>query len=94
MEHRVLANYKGPRISIGSFFTTFYQETSKKFGPIKKLLSDVNPPKYREMTMKEYGVYSLKKGLDGTSTLQHFKIWIVFKLLNGGLQLMLNILGK
>ncbi|XP_056697175.1 1-aminocyclopropane-1-carboxylate oxidase homolog 1-like [Spinacia oleracea] len=74
VEHRVLSKYVGPRISIGSFFSTFYQETSKKFGPIKELLSDKNPPKYREITMKEYYVYANKKGFDGTSNLQHFKI--------------------
>ncbi|XP_021747823.1 1-aminocyclopropane-1-carboxylate oxidase homolog 1-like [Chenopodium quinoa] len=74
VEHRVLANYKGPRISVASFFTTFFQETSTRFGPIKELLSDANPPKYREITVKEYNTYSLNKGLDGTSALPHFKL--------------------
>ncbi|XP_021774262.1 1-aminocyclopropane-1-carboxylate oxidase homolog 1-like [Chenopodium quinoa] len=74
VEHRVLANYKGPRVSVASFFTTFYQETSTKFGPIKELLSEENPPKYREITAKEYNTYFLEKGLDGTSPLLHFRL--------------------
>ncbi|KNA21985.1 hypothetical protein SOVF_038320 [Spinacia oleracea] len=74
VEHRVLANYRGPRISVASFFSTFFQESSTRFGPIKELLSDENPQKYREITVKEYAAYSIKKGLDGTSALSHFRI--------------------
>ncbi|KAL2926162.1 1-aminocyclopropane-1-carboxylate oxidase-like protein 1 [Bienertia sinuspersici] len=74
VEHRVLANYKGPRISVASFFTTFFRETTRRFAPIKELLSDENPQKYREFTVKEYNSYSLSKGLDGTSTLSHFRL--------------------
>lgn len=74
VEHRVLANYRGPRISVASFFTTFFQETSTRFGPIKELLSDTNPQKYREITVKEYNTYSLNKGLDGTSALPYFRL--------------------
>ncbi|KAL2893389.1 1-aminocyclopropane-1-carboxylate oxidase-like protein 1 [Bienertia sinuspersici] len=74
VEHRVLANLKGPRISVASFFTTLFQETPRRFGPIKELVSDSNPLKYRETTVKEFTAYSLNKGLDGTSALPHFKL--------------------
>ncbi|TYH55832.1 hypothetical protein ES332_D09G263600v1 [Gossypium tomentosum] len=55
MEHRVVANCVGPRVSVACFFKE-------------------NPPKYREVTMREYAGYYNAKGLDGTSALLHFKL--------------------
>ncbi|KAJ1395811.1 Oxoglutarate/iron-dependent dioxygenase [Sesbania bispinosa] len=74
VEHRVLANLIGPRISIACFFSSGLKSSSKLYGPIKELLSEDNPPKYRETTVGEYVAYFNAKGLDGTSTLQHFRI--------------------
>ncbi|RDX72844.1 1-aminocyclopropane-1-carboxylate oxidase-like 1, partial [Mucuna pruriens] len=74
VEHRVLANLVGPRISVACFFSTGYQSSPKLYGPIKELLSEDNPPKYRETTVAEYVGYFNAKGLDGTSALQHFRI--------------------
>ncbi|KAM3326716.1 1-aminocyclopropane-1-carboxylate oxidase [Capsicum chacoense] len=74
VEHRVLANKVGPRISVGCFFSTGPSPSSKLYGPIAELLSEDNPPKYRATTLKEYGDYFRQKGLDGTSALLHFKI--------------------
>ncbi|XP_056694735.1 1-aminocyclopropane-1-carboxylate oxidase homolog 1 [Spinacia oleracea] len=74
VEHRVLANHKGPRVSVASFFSTLFQESSTRFRPIEELVTDENPQKYREITVKEYYAYFLGKGLDGTSVLPHFKI--------------------
>ncbi|KAL0548147.1 hypothetical protein IC582_012592 [Cucumis melo] len=73
-EHKVLANREGPRISVASFFSTGRLPTSKLYGPIKELLSEQNPPKYKEITVREYNIYFAEKGLDGTSALPHFKI--------------------
>ncbi|CAK8534753.1 unnamed protein product [Lathyrus sativus] len=70
VEHRVLANSIGPRISVACFF----RGQEKLYGPIKELLSKDNSPKYRETTTTNYLAYYKAKGLDGSSALQHFKI--------------------
>ncbi|KAL9411074.1 hypothetical protein AB3S75_044786 [Citrus x aurantiifolia] len=40
--HRVLSNKEGSRISIGSFFMN--NSCSRRYGPIKELLPEENPP--------------------------------------------------
>ncbi|KAL9303529.1 hypothetical protein ACSQ67_020792 [Phaseolus vulgaris] len=73
-EHRVLSNHVGPRISVACFFSPSAEASLKPFGPIKELLSEENPPKYRETTFAEYEAYFVAKGLDGTSALIPYKI--------------------
>ncbi|KAM3217819.1 1-aminocyclopropane-1-carboxylate oxidase 1 [Capsicum annuum] len=74
VEHRVLANKVGPRVSMACFFTTSFLPTQRMYGPISELISEHNPPKYRETTIKEYSTYFNNKGLDGTSALLHFRL--------------------
>ncbi|KAA8548784.1 hypothetical protein F0562_000468 [Nyssa sinensis] len=74
VEHRVLANHVGPRVSVASFFVTGMLPSTKLYGPIKELLSEENPPKYRETTARDYVAYFEEKGLDGSSALLHYKL--------------------
>ncbi|XP_024011555.1 1-aminocyclopropane-1-carboxylate oxidase homolog 12 [Eutrema salsugineum] len=74
VEHRVLANRQGPRISVASFFSSSKRHGSTVYGPMKELVSENNPPKYGDITIKEYSEGYFKKGLDGTSHLLNFRI--------------------
>ncbi|KAL8486606.1 hypothetical protein ACS0TY_023335 [Phlomoides rotata] len=74
--HRVLANNVGPRISVGVFFRMHLQQnsSSKLYGPIKELLSEDDPPIYREAMGEEIVTCRYTKGLDGTPLLSHFEL--------------------
>ncbi|KAI3903372.1 hypothetical protein MKW98_032026 [Papaver atlanticum] len=73
-EHRVLANRDGPRVSVACFLNAKFSDNTKIYGPLKEILSGENPPIYKDITMKEYIDHYIKKGLDGVSTLDSFKL--------------------
>ncbi|GMH26567.1 hypothetical protein Nepgr_028410 [Nepenthes gracilis] len=77
VKHRVLANDTSSRISIASFFRTQSgdEEDGKcVYGPIKELISEGNPPKYRETTPNEFVARRHAVGLDNDSTLAYFRL--------------------
>ncbi|KAI8004563.1 hypothetical protein LOK49_LG08G02722 [Camellia lanceoleosa] len=74
VEHRALANHVGPRVSVACFFTPHLYPSTRMYGPVKDLLSEDNPPVYRETTVKDFIAYYDSKGLDGNSALTYFKL--------------------
>ncbi|KAF5950643.1 hypothetical protein HYC85_012636 [Camellia sinensis] len=74
VEHRVLANHEGPRLSVACFFNLHNYASTRMYGPIKDLLSEDNPPIFKEITFKEFADHYNSKGLDGKSSLTKFKL--------------------
>ncbi|PIN24310.1 Iron/ascorbate family oxidoreductase [Handroanthus impetiginosus] len=72
-KHRVIANCCGPRISVACFFSGPISE-HKIYGPIKELISDENPAKYREVILREYIAKFLNTGLDENLGLDYYKL--------------------
>ncbi|KAI3693045.1 hypothetical protein L6452_32873 [Arctium lappa] len=72
--HRVLSKKVGPRISVASFLRVPSTQSYKVIEPIKELLSEENPAKYRSTTMEEFTKYSMAKGLNGVPTTLHYQI--------------------
>ncbi|GAB4850938.1 hypothetical protein Ancab_039921 [Ancistrocladus abbreviatus] len=71
--HRVQPKKVGPRISVAAFFRPV-KDNPRLLGPIKEILSEDNPPLYRDGTTKEYlGAY-VATGQDGTPALDKFKL--------------------
>ncbi|KAL0419784.1 UNVERIFIED_CONTAM: 1-aminocyclopropane-1-carboxylate oxidase1 [Sesamum radiatum] len=74
VEHRVVAQPVGPRISVACFFSPSVRAAAKPFAPIKELLSDENPAIYREFMFREYYEHYKTKGDHVGSALLRFKI--------------------
>ncbi|CDO99205.1 unnamed protein product [Coffea canephora] len=74
--HRVLSKREGPRISVASFLRPHSGagSTSRLYGPIKELLSEENPPLYREITAKQLLTQRYNDSLHKAPLLSHFKL--------------------
>ncbi|CAH8357190.1 unnamed protein product [Eruca vesicaria subsp. sativa] len=61
-EHRVIAHgSSNARVSVPCFFTTFKKANPRVYRPIKELLSEDNPPKYRDCSISEFAdIFSSK----------------------------------
>ncbi|CAN1796092.1 1-aminocyclopropane-1-carboxylate oxidase homolog 1 [Linum perenne] len=49
-------------------------KSTRKYGPIKEMLSDNDPPKYKETTIRDFFLKSYKKGANEFSILPQLKI--------------------
>ncbi|KFK31715.1 hypothetical protein AALP_AA6G149600 [Arabis alpina] len=74
LAHRVRANTNGPRISVACFFSSSLFPNSTVYGPIKELLTEENPAKYKEITIPEYTAGYLANNFDGKSYLSNYRI--------------------
>ncbi|KAM1454614.1 hypothetical protein ACFX1R_005115 [Malus domestica] len=75
VEHRVLATpLVKPRISVSSFLVPSAKDKLNPYKPIKELLSETNPPKYRDTLHGEYTAYYRVNGQNGGSALPHFQL--------------------
>ncbi|KAM1380519.1 hypothetical protein ACFX2I_022236 [Malus domestica] len=75
VNHRVIAQSVGPRVSVASFFMPDARPgNSKVYGPIKELLSEENPQIYREANIEDYLKHYLSERVKGNSALSQFKL--------------------
>ncbi|CAN1151792.1 1-aminocyclopropane-1-carboxylate oxidase homolog 1 [Linum perenne] len=70
----VKAQKVGPRVSNATFFGHGSSKFTRLYGPIKELVSEKNPPKYKEITIRDFYRASYEKGVDGTSILPRLKL--------------------
>jgi isopenicillin N synthase-like dioxygenase len=62
VEHSCVVNQKKERMSIAVFCNP---DGEKEVGPIKELIHDSNPPRYRQMTFNEYKMFIRTTGPKG-----------------------------
>lgn len=75
VQHRVVANScKEPRVSIVEFFNLSKWKGDGYYGPLPELLSEDNPPIYRDFTAQEFLENFYSKGLDSKSLIQKITI--------------------
>ncbi|MBA0857462.1 hypothetical protein Goshw_012809 [Gossypium schwendimanii] len=74
VKHRAISSHVGPRISVACFFSGHASLLDKPFGPIKKLISEANPPRYEEFLLKEYFAKFFASSLDSKPPIDYYKL--------------------
>ncbi|XVE72967.1 hypothetical protein DITRI_Ditri11bG0080100 [Diplodiscus trichospermus] len=74
VEHRAGVGRTNPRISAAALFVPTFANLEKPYGPIKELLSEKDPPIYRETSVKEYVACHKSKPTYGSLSLSQFKL--------------------
>ncbi|KAK1315430.1 hypothetical protein QJS10_CPA06g00266 [Acorus calamus] len=74
VEHRVLASHSGTTLSVACFLRPSLYTDDRVYGPIKELLSEGEPPRYKGVRMREYQQHYNAKGLAGKDALKDFEL--------------------
>ncbi|XWS13824.1 hypothetical protein CRYUN_Cryun36dG0071700 [Craigia yunnanensis] len=74
VKHRVTANHVGPRISVPCFVSGHASLLDKPFSPIKELTSEANPPRYKELVLREHIARFLSSSLDKKPLIDYYKL--------------------
>ncbi|XWS08809.1 hypothetical protein CRYUN_Cryun40dG0032500 [Craigia yunnanensis] len=74
VKHRATANLVGPRISVPCFFSGHASLLDKPFSPIKELTSEANPPRYKEVVLREYIARFISSSLDKKPLIDYYKL--------------------
>jgi len=69
-----MVNQGQARVSVVIFFTHDHCPSTRMYGPIKQLVSEDNPPVYRETILQDFNDHVYEKGLNGIPALSHFKL--------------------
>ncbi|XBI75652.1 hypothetical protein VPH35_069006 [Triticum aestivum] len=72
LEHRVVANGVGPRVSVACFFRTHGAAASTRV--LQPIVAGGDRARYKSATVEELLRHYRAKGLDGTSALDHFRL--------------------
>ncbi|KAK6161319.1 hypothetical protein DH2020_004700 [Rehmannia glutinosa] len=74
-EHRATTSHIGPRISVACFFSGPVDgDKNMIYGPIEELISEENPPIYRNVVLGEYVAKFLSISMDKYRALDYYKL--------------------
>ncbi|KAE8698254.1 hypothetical protein F3Y22_tig00110600pilonHSYRG00073 [Hibiscus syriacus] len=74
VKDRAIANRVGLRIMVPCFFSGYDSLLDKSFGPIEELISEANPPRYKEFLLRDYIAKFLSSSLDNKASIDYYKL--------------------